>query len=71
MNRAEHLAWAKTRALEFLDRGEVAQTSATLMSDLSKHPETVGLAREGGTPLMKLAVARDVDGMRQWIEALA
>lgn len=42
MNRAEHLAWAKQRALEYADRGEVAYAISSLQSDLGKHPETAG-----------------------------
>lgn len=40
MTRAEHLAWCKERALEYVDTDPVnAWTS--LVSDLGKHPETV------------------------------
>lgn len=40
MNREEHLQWAKDRALEYADRGDVTNAVASIMSDLSKHPET-------------------------------
>jgi hypothetical protein len=40
MTRKEHLAWCKKRALEYLDRGDVANAVASMMSDLGKHPET-------------------------------
>jgi hypothetical protein len=39
MTRAEHLAWAKERALEYAD---ASQALASIGSDLSKHPETRG-----------------------------
>ena len=39
MTRAEHLEWAKKRALECLDRGEVREGFTSMLSDLRKHPE--------------------------------
>jgi hypothetical protein len=39
MNRAEHLAWAKQRALEELERGSHINALASMISDLRKHPE--------------------------------
>jgi len=38
--RSEHLAWCKSRALECIDRGEVAEAMASMASDLRKHQET-------------------------------
>ena len=38
--RAEHLEWAKKRALEYCDRGQLQRALDSLISDLSKHPET-------------------------------
>ena len=40
MTRDEHLEWAKKRALAYLDRGEVREGFTSMLSDLSKHPET-------------------------------
>lgn len=42
MNRAEHLKWAKDRALEYAEQGDTAMAIASLTSDLGKHEETVG-----------------------------
>lgn len=42
MTRAEHLEWAKNRALEYADRGKYAEAVASMASDLDKHPETAG-----------------------------
>lgn len=42
MNRAEHLAWAKARALEYVDRGDTTGAIASMVSDLSKHEDTAG-----------------------------
>lgn len=38
--RAEHLAWCKQRALEYVDAGDLSQALASMMSDMRKHPET-------------------------------
>lgn len=40
MDRAEHLAWAKQRALEYADQGDTGNAIASLMQDLAGHPET-------------------------------
>jgi hypothetical protein len=42
MTRDEHLAWAKERALEYADMGDVANAIASMGSDLNKHPDTKG-----------------------------
>ena len=42
MTRAEHLQWAKDRALEYADRGDASGAMASIGSDLRKHPETAG-----------------------------
>jgi hypothetical protein len=44
VTRAEHLRWAKDRALEYADQGDGASAIASLRSDLAKHPETAGSA---------------------------
>ena len=40
MTRAEHLAWCKQRALEYVDHGDLTNAYASMASDLGKHPET-------------------------------
>lgn len=53
MDRAEHLEWAKQRALAELDTdpygGGPTLAVASLTSDLHKHPETAG---HGGLELL-------------------
>jgi hypothetical protein len=39
MTRAEHMAWAKQRALAYLP-GDPAGALASFLSDIAKHPET-------------------------------
>lgn len=40
MTRVEHLQWCKKRAHEYLDRGDLVNAVASMMSDLDKHEET-------------------------------
>lgn len=39
-SRQEHLNWAKSRALQYVDRGDLQNAFASMASDLKKHPET-------------------------------
>ncbi len=43
MTRAEHLAWCKKRALEYVDAGELNNAITSMLSDMEKHPETKGV----------------------------
>jgi hypothetical protein len=40
MDRAEHLAWCKTRALDYVDRGDLDGAIKSMMSDVQKHDAT-------------------------------
>lgn len=40
MSRAEHLQWAKDRALDLAKAGDMQGAFTSLLSDLGKHPET-------------------------------
>jgi hypothetical protein len=42
MKRAEHLQWAKNRALTEVKRGYLQEAFASFISDLGKHTETQG-----------------------------
>lgn len=67
--RAEHLAWAKDRALEYAAQGNTAEAIASLTSDLGKHEET---SRHPGIPAMTiLAMNGEFDQpgrLREFIE---
>jgi hypothetical protein len=67
--RAEHLAWCKQRALEYADRGDMANAIASMTSDLGKHPDTRG---HSGVELMAMmAVTGQFDRpgrLREFIE---
>lgn len=47
-SRADHLAWCKQRALEYVDSGDVQGAFASIASDLGKHE---GTARHVGIEL--------------------
>lgn len=58
MNRDQHVAWAKGRALAELDAGgprAAANAIASIQSDLGKHPETAG---HTALPLMGMLAAQ-------------
>lgn len=64
MTRAEHVAWAKRRALAFVDRDEADCAIASLLSDLNKHPET---ANSVFVLAMFAPFEGDTDVARHWI----
>ena len=69
MTRSEHLRWAKDRALEYADRGDIASAIASLGSDLRKHPGTRD--HSGMELMMMLAMTGHLDKpgeLRRFIE---
>jgi hypothetical protein len=67
MTRAEHMAWAKQRALEYVDRGEGLNAIASMLSDLGKHPDTERSCGMGGLIAIGLN-KRDMGAVRRWVE---
>lgn len=66
---AEHVAWAKERALEYVDQGDLQNAFASLMSDLGKHPDTANHAAiELGMMLMMAGNLSTTRDMRDFIE---
>lgn len=39
MTRSEHLQWAKDRAKEYIDKGDVTGAAASFISDMNKHDD--------------------------------
>ena len=69
MSREDHLEWCKKRALEYLDRNELTNAFSSMVSDLSKHPETEGhMGIEMGLKLMLGGFLNTRDKMREFIE---
>jgi hypothetical protein len=68
-SRADHLAWCKERALEYVARGDLASAIASMTSDLSKHEATNNPANPGLAQLgMMYAADKDAAAVRRWIE---
>jgi hypothetical protein len=71
-NRDDHLNWAKARALEYVDPGNVMQAMASLTSDLTKHDETHKLVtRDLLVVTTRIAMRGDVEAARAFIDDLA
>jgi hypothetical protein len=68
MDRAEHLSWAKARALEYLDKGALPQAVASLVSDLNKHEAFRGPAYQALLMVGMLEANRGPNAVRRWIE---
>lgn len=67
MTRADHLEWAKKRALAYLQRGDLRNAVASMMSDLSKHEE-LGCSTVLGLVAFAYIRDGDMDGVKRWIE---
>ena len=40
MTRDEHMDWCKSRALEYLNHGDIKSAVGSMLSDMNKHPQT-------------------------------
>jgi hypothetical protein len=66
--RQRHLAWCKERALEYLDRDDLSNAVASMLSDLRKHPDTAGSASGGlGMIGMVEAASGSAQAVERWI----
>lgn len=68
MTRDEHMAWAKGRALEYLNTGDVQNAITSMLSDLGKHPETEGAGRAMAPVAMMTMMNQDPHEARRFIE---
>lgn len=69
VTRDEHIAWVKTRALAYVDRGDIQNAFASFVSDLRKHDETANhAAAELGMMLMITGHLSTKWEMRRFIE---
>jgi hypothetical protein len=70
VTRDERLAWCKERALEYVDRGDVSQGFASMLSDLRKHPDLeshIGIQLGVGLMLVPGWIT-NAHEVRHWIE---
>lgn len=68
MTRAEHLVWAKNRALEYVEASRLNDAVASMMSDLSQHEELKNHAGiDLGTMLLMAGHLSTEKKVREWI----
>jgi hypothetical protein len=71
VKRAEHLQWAKDRAIEYVKRDELGNAYASMMSDLNKHPDTRNHpALLIGTQLLITGNLNTPEQMKHFIEGI-
>lgn len=68
IDRDEHLAQCKKRALEYLDRGDVKNAIASIGSDLSKHEDFKGIVDKLMPLGLFIAINNDEREARRFIE---
>lgn len=68
MDRSEHIRWCKERAMEYFRAGDLGNAVASMLSDLSKHPETENLGKGIGMLGIMMVANNDSDGVRRFIE---
>jgi hypothetical protein len=69
MTRAEHIAWCKQRALEYVERGDLQNAVVSMLSDLRKHPETENhIGGKMGAMMLMGGHLKRPDEVRNWIE---
>lgn len=72
MTAAEHFAWAKARAIEYVNAGDGITAMASFVSDLSKHEGTAGILHQDLQNLFAGEVLiAGAEGARRFIEGLA
>jgi hypothetical protein len=67
MMRDEHLAWAKKRAHEYVDRGELMNAVTSMGSDMKKHPE-LGINDHVFLAGCMFEVKKGPEAVRRWID---
>jgi hypothetical protein len=69
MDKAEHLQWCKDRAIEYVELGEYDHAMASMLHDLTKHPETHNAVGMKETMRILLAHPPLTEAkIRKWIE---
>jgi hypothetical protein len=69
--RADHLAWCKRRAKDYLDNGDTAQAWLSFTSDMNKHSGTAGHpAVMDGTRKLFSGKLMTAEVMRRFIDGI-
>lgn len=58
MNREEHMQWCKQRAMAYVEVGDLNSAVASMLSDLTKHPETEAVGKGIGAQLGLMELMR-------------
>jgi len=67
MNGDEHLQWCKDRAIDYLPN-DPAQAVASMLSDMSKHPDTE-LSSHGLLAILGIReITNGSEAVKRWIE---
>lgn len=66
--REEHLELCKENAIEYLRSNDVTNAVISMLSDLSKHPETSKFSKVLEKLGMMYIVQQDLKGAKRWIE---
>ena len=67
--RSEHLEWCKQRARDYLARRDIANAVTSMLSDLSKHPETAKSSEGMLAALGIMTIQKgDLEGARRFID---
>lgn len=66
--QAEHLAWCKRRALEYVEAGKLIDGVTSMLSDLAKHQDTA-CGSYGALLGMMAACTGNATAVRRWIES--
>lgn len=67
--REQHLEWAKKRALEYVEAGELNGAVASMNSDLAKHPDLISHTAIGLGLMLQMNGHLDTRAkVREWIE---
>ena len=68
MTRTEHMQWAKKRALEYVEAGNLTEAFSSIASDLQKHPDTADhIGVQLGMMQMMTGMLGTPDKMRDFI----
>ena len=57
MDRFEHLEWAKSRAIELIDKGEMLNAVNSMTADMKEHPELKSLHVDGMFSITVMSMA--------------
>ena len=69
MTRDEHLAWCKSRALEYVDCGKLQDAVASMLSDLREWDEPLYTEMAFNVIAMDgMMFCKTADQVRHWIE---